>query len=149
MKLLDVNVLVYAHQREEVQHPFYSRWLSDVLDSDESIAVPEVVLCNFVRVVTLSRPWKKPSTTRDALAFCASLMASRCLVLQPGERHWRVFDRLCRASDARGNLINDAYLAAFAIDLDAEFVTADRDFAKFPGLTWRLLPENRRRSNPR
>lgn len=31
----------------------------------------------------------------------------------------------------------DAYLAAIAIENGLEWVTTDRDFARFPGLRWR------------
>ncbi|MGH8592092.1 MAG: PIN domain-containing protein [Gammaproteobacteria bacterium] len=34
----------------------------------------------------------------------------------------------------RGNDINDAYLAALALEHDAVLVTADRGFARFSGL---------------
>jgi toxin-antitoxin system PIN domain toxin len=150
MKMLDVNVLVYAFQREDNAHLFFSRWLTALLGSDESFAVPELVLSSFVRVATLSRIWKVPATVDEALAFCGLLHASpRCLVVHPTERHWELFATLCRDAGARGNLVTDAYLAAFALDRGDEWVTADRDFGKFPGLTWRLLPENRRRTNPR
>jgi uncharacterized protein len=33
--------------------------------------------------------------------------------------------------------VPDAYLAAIAIDRDAELITADRGFARFPDLRWR------------
>jgi hypothetical protein len=45
-----------------------------------------------------------------------------------------VFERLCRESRARGNLIADAYLAALAIESGCEWVTTDRDYARFDGL---------------
>jgi predicted nucleic acid-binding protein len=40
---------------------------------------------------------------------------------------------------ARGDLIPDAYLAALAIESGAEWVTTDRDYARFPGLQPRHL----------
>jgi predicted nucleic acid-binding protein len=43
----------------------------------------------------------------------------------------------CREGAASGDLVPDAYLAAVATVLGAELVTADRDFARFPGLRWR------------
>jgi hypothetical protein len=44
---------------------------------------------------------------------------------------------LCRLGGVRGNLVPDAFLAALAIESGSEWVTADRDFARFPGLRWR------------
>jgi predicted nucleic acid-binding protein len=36
-----------------------------------------------------------------------------------------------------GNLVNDAHLAALAVEHDAEVVSFDSDFARFPGVRWR------------
>ncbi|MCE9588751.1 MAG: PIN domain-containing protein [Verrucomicrobia bacterium] len=44
-------------------------------------------------------------------------------ILAPGEKHWAIFASLCRASDARGNLVPDAYHAALAIETGCEWVT--------------------------
>ena len=46
---------------------------------------------------------------------------------------------MCREGRASGDLIPDAYLAALAIELGAELISFDRDFARFPGLRW-LVP---------
>ncbi|MDQ3441007.1 MAG: type II toxin-antitoxin system VapC family toxin [Planctomycetota bacterium] len=149
MILIDANVLVYAHRAELPQHPPIEEFMQELLADQRPFGVPEIALSSFVRIVT-QRAFHPPSSTADALDFCTALLSSpNCVVLQPGKRHWEIFDRLCRATNAAGKLVPDAYLAAFAVDRDAEWVTADRDFGKFPGLTWRLLPENRRRTNRR
>lgn len=44
---------------------------------------------------------------------------------------------LIERSDVRGAMVSDAYLAALAIEHDCDLVTADSDFARFPGLRWR------------
>ncbi|MGI9033905.1 MAG: hypothetical protein ACR2HY_09595 [Acidimicrobiales bacterium] len=44
--------------------------------------------------------------------------------------------RLCRSSDARGNLLPDAYLAAVAMERGAAWYSADRNFSRFAGLRW-------------
>src|SRR5205085_11131715 len=101
MVILDVNVLVYAAQRESQDHKVFKDWLEALLRSDRTFGVPEVVLCNVVRVVTLPRPWKRPLSTPDALAFCSALRSSpRCLVLLPSERHVPVIADLRRRETA-------------------------------------------------
>lgn len=50
--------------------------------------------------------------------------------------HPRAFN-LVRDTDSKGNLIPDAFLAALAIESGSEWITTDRDFARFPGLRWR------------
>jgi uncharacterized protein len=36
-----------------------------------------------------------------------------------------------------GNLVQDAWFAALAIESGCEWITTDRDFARFDGLQWR------------
>ena len=73
-----------------------------------------------------------------ALAFVTTLRdRPNCTLVAPGARHWEIFTRLCRETDAKGNLIADAYLAALAIESGSEWITTDRDYARFAGLRWR------------
>ena len=44
-----------------------------------------------------------------------------------------------RAGGSGGNLVNDAHLAALAIEHDAMIVTFDTDFARFNTVQWQLL----------
>jgi hypothetical protein len=60
------------------------------------------------------------------------------VLIQPGERHWDIFKRICTEADARGNLAPDAWFAALAIESGCEWITLDRDYARFPGLQWRV-----------
>jgi uncharacterized protein len=59
--------------------------------------------------------------------------------ISPGPRHWQIFTVLCESAGARGDLIPDGYLAALAIESGSEWVTADRDFGRFPDLRWKLV----------
>jgi hypothetical protein len=57
-------------------------------------------------------------------------------LLTPGPEYPVLFADLCRMADARGNLAFDAQIVAVCREHGAtEIVTADRDFARFPGLT--------------
>ncbi len=44
---------------------------------------------------------------------------------------------MVREVEAKGNLVADAYLAALAIESGSEWITTDRDYARFKGLRWR------------
>jgi predicted nucleic acid-binding protein len=74
----------------------------------------------------------------EALAF-ANLLVDQphCQVIQPGARHWGIFAGLCRRARASGNLVPDAWFAALAIESGCEWITTDRDYARFEGLRWR------------
>ena len=41
MLLPDVNVLVYAHREDAVDHPRYRGWLQDLLASDSAYGISE------------------------------------------------------------------------------------------------------------
>ncbi len=138
MILCDVNILVYAHREDAVDHERYAAWLSEALESEQAYAISEMVLSSFVRIVTNRRMVEKPATIEEALAFAATMREQPNVVrLAPGPRNWGIFERLCRDAGATGNLVPDAYLAALAIEHGAELITTDRDFARFPGLRWR------------
>jgi len=130
--------LVHAFREAAPDHERYRAWLQGAFAADEPVGVSELVLSGFVRVVTHPRVFDPPDTVAAALAFANAVRAQPTAVLVgPGERHWEIFERLCVAAGAKGNLVPDAYLAALAIESGSEFVTADRDFSRFPGLRWR------------
>jgi toxin-antitoxin system PIN domain toxin len=136
--LPDVNILVYAHRRDTAEHRAVRRWLEGVVEADEAYAMSDLVISGFVRVVTHPRIFREPSPLADALAFAEQLLDQpHCVLVQPGSRHWDIFVRLCRQASARGNVVPDAFLAALAIEAGCEWITTDRDFARFEGLRWR------------
>jgi uncharacterized protein len=136
--LPDVNVLIYAHREDAVDHAAYHGWLRDVLEGPNSYGTSDLVLNGFIRIVTSRRIFTDPTPLDDAIAF-ANLLRSRrqSVAIRPGARHWEIYESLLRTASARGNLVADAYLAALAIEAGCEWVTTDRDFARFPGLKWR------------
>lgn len=74
----------------------------------------------------------------DLVFYDVLLVQPHCIVIQPGELHWEFFNRLCLETDARGNLESDAWLAALVIESGCEWITLDHDYARFPGLKWRV-----------
>ena len=106
--------------------------------SDEPFGVSELVLSGFLRVATHPRIFSPPAPIEPALGFVNTLRAQpNAVIVSPGPRHWDVFERMCLAAGAKGNLVADAYLAALAIESGSEWITTDRDFSRFPGLRWR------------
>lgn len=138
MILLDVNVVVYAHREDAPRHAEFRGWLEQRLDSVHGCGVSELVLSGCLRVLTHPKVFAPPTPTDQATAYVGMLRDHpRMSVLAPGPRHWPIFLDLCREVDARGNLVADAYHAALAIEHGVEWVTTDRDYARFPGLRWR------------
>lgn len=138
MILPDVNVLVYAFRSDAVDHEACRRWLEATVNSDMAYGVSPQVLASVIRVTTHPRIFVQPSKLTDALAFTVALLDQpHCQVVEPGPRHWSIFTDLCRRANATGNIVQDAWLAALAIEFGCEWITTDRDFARFQGLRWR------------
>jgi toxin-antitoxin system PIN domain toxin len=136
--LPDVNVLLYAFRRDSPRHREYLRWLEDVVNAEAVYGMAPQALASLVRISTHPRIYVHPSTLAEAFAFCEALLQpEHCTMVQPGPRHWAIFTDLCRRSRASGNLVQDAWFAALAIELGCEWITTDRDYARFPGLRWR------------
>jgi toxin-antitoxin system PIN domain toxin len=138
MRLIDANVLVYAHREDAPGHKDYLHWLQGVLSSDEAYGMSDLALSGFLRVVTHPRVFSPLSPLEAALEFAEQVRGQpNCVPITPGPRHWDVFTRLCRSAGAKGDLVPDAYLAALAIESGSEWITTDRDYSRFPGLSWR------------
>jgi hypothetical protein len=130
--------LIYAFHEGTTDHARYAAWLQAAVEADEPIGVAEIVLSGFIRIATNPRVFDPPAPIERALEFAAALRAQPNAVrITPGDRHWPIFVGLCRSSGARGNLVADAFLAALAIEVGAEWITTDRDFSRFAGLRWR------------
>ena len=138
MILFDVNVLVYAHREDAPDHGVYRAWLEGVINGDQAYGIADLVLSGFLRVVTHPKVFSPPSTMTEALAFAAEIRNQpNCVPINPGARHWQIFEGLCRAAGIKGNLVPDAYFAALAIESGSEWITTDRDYARFTSLNWR------------
>ena len=141
MVLPDANVLVSAYRDDAAAHSSCFRWLRNVLDGEEPFGVSDIVLSGFLRIVTHPGIFILPSPVDDALEFIDEIRDQpHCVPVSPGLRHWEIFSRLYLDVEARGNLVPDAYLAALAIESGSEWITLDRDFARFEGLRWSRPP---------
>lgn len=135
MVLLDVNILVYAHREDSHHHREYLAWIEALINSDQAYGLADLVLSGFLRVVTHPNVFTPPSTMEQALVFVRELREQpNCTIINPGHRHWDIFCRLCTTAGVKGNLVPDAFLAALAIESGSEWMTADRDYHRFPGL---------------
>lgn len=138
MLLVDVNVLVYAHREDARSHERFRAWLESVVNGPEAFGLSDLILSGFLRVVTHPRVFANPTPLQRALEFAEALRsAPNRVAIEPGARHWEIFVELCRDANARGNLVPDAWFAALAIESGSEWVTTDRDYARFPDLRWR------------
>ncbi|MGH3885983.1 MAG: TA system VapC family ribonuclease toxin [Pseudonocardiaceae bacterium] len=136
MILPDVNVLVYAFRREAEQHQRYAVWLARMVAGEAELALHDMVLAGVARLVTHPRIFADPAPMPLTLDFLARIRAARRARWLPvGDVAWSEFERLAQADRGlRGNLVPDALLAALARAHGCRIATADRGFARFPGV---------------
>lgn len=138
MILPDVSALVYAHREDATSRAASRGWPEAVINRDQPYGMSDIVLSGFLRVVTHPRVFNPPSGIEQALAFAGDVRSQpNCVSVRPGPRRWAIFQNLRRSANVKGNLVPDSYLAALAIESGSEWITTDRDFSRFPGLSWR------------
>jgi uncharacterized protein len=104
--LLNVSVLVHAFHEGSPEHAAYRLWLETALEADEPFGLSELVLSGLVRIATHPRVFDPPAPAAEALAFADALRSQpNAVIVAPGTRHWAIFERLCVAAGAKGNLV--------------------------------------------
>ena len=73
MRLVDVNVLVYAQRRDAARHEDYAFWLDGLLSGQEPYGISDLVLSGFLRIVTNPKVFRQPTPMEAALAFTEAL----------------------------------------------------------------------------
>ena len=137
MILPDVNVLIYAFRIDSPYYDQCSAWLARTIEGDAPFGISPLTLSALVRITTNRRTFPQPSPHDEAFGFCEALMGQpNCQLIEPGRRHWGIFRNLCVEANVTGADVSDAWYAALAIEHGCEWITLDRDFARFPGLKW-------------
>ena len=132
MKIVDANVLLYAVNRQSVEHAAAHRWLTGALSGNEVVGLPWVSLLAFIRLSTSRRIFAAPLPPADAMTVVESWLAQPAAVtVEPTIRHSSVLRGLLVQAGTAGNLTTDAHIAALAIEHGATVVTFDRDFERF------------------
>lgn len=138
MILPDVNVLLYAFRNDSPDHDAFRLWLDAVVNGEAAYGMSPQVLAGVIRVATHPGIFVRPSRLAHTTAFASLLLEQpHCQIVQPGPRHWGIFRDVCQRANATGNLVQDAWFAALAIESGCEWITMDRDYARFEGLRWR------------
>jgi toxin-antitoxin system PIN domain toxin len=141
VRIVDANVLLYAVNRDAPLHRRARRWLDRALGGPEAVGLPWLSLLAFVRLSTRADLFPRPLPPERAFAVVeAWLQAPAAVVVHPTPRHLSVLGGLLRPFGTAANLVNDAHLAALAVEHDATLVSFDRDFGRFPGLRWEEPP---------
>lgn len=92
----------------------------------------------FLRISTHPRAFERPLAIEAAWKLVAGWLERpnvRCPA--PTERHAGILGALLVDANAAADHTSDAHLATLAIEWGLALVSADRDFARYPGLRWR------------
>jgi len=134
--LLDANLLLNAFRQDALTHQASYSWLTRTLQEGQSVWTTSVNELALLRIATLPRLGPLAATLERVFEFLAVLHA------QPNYRHLELgkaglarWQQLVLDLELRGNDLNDAYLAALALEHRLTLVTADQGFARFPSLT--------------
>ena len=137
MRIVDLNILLYAVNADSPHHARARRWLEHAIGGPEAIALPWVVILGFLRITTSRQVFASPLDPAEAITIVGSWLARPNVVrLDPGDRHWQLLSALLTDVGAAGNLTTDAHLAALAIENGCELCSTDADFARFQQLNW-------------
>ena len=133
----DLNLLLYAVHKESPAHTRASKWLRQLLNSDESVGLPWMVTLGFLRLTTNGRIFSVPMSVDAALEIVDGWQRHPNVSnIEPSENHWVIVRALLTEAGAAANLTTDAHLAAICMERGATLHTADADFGRFKGLRW-------------
>ena len=137
MKLVDLNVLLYAVNRDAPRHEAIRSWWEKALVDDDPVALPWVVILGFLRLATNSRVFADPLSPNQAIEHVEAWLAHpNVRLVAEIEEHWRILKELLTEAGTAGNLTTDAHLAALAISHGATLASCDADFGRFRSLRW-------------
>jgi toxin-antitoxin system PIN domain toxin len=136
---VDTNILVYAHRTDAEWHAPAQLCVRKLAQGRAAWAIPWPCIHEFFAITTHPRIYAPPSTTQQAVNQVDAWMESPTLtLLGEATQHWRILRGQLLDSRVSGPLVHDARVAAICIAHGVrELLTADRDFARFPGLSCR------------
>jgi toxin-antitoxin system PIN domain toxin len=138
VRIVDVNLLIYATDDQSKHHIPAKRWLDEAMTATGTIGLPTAVTVAYVRLVTSPKVMLRPRSVGQATSIVMTWLGRpNVSVPAPTPRHYGVLAELLEATGVGGNLVSDAHLGALAVEHGAELWSYDADFSRFPGVRWR------------
>ena len=137
MIVIDANLLIYSYNIQSAHHAKSYCVAREHILWPRVVGLPWQAISAFLRVMTNRKlPGERVELEDAVQAVEEWLQAPNVQILIPGDQHWRLFRRMMIEGRASGPLVSDAVIAALTIEYGGVLHTADRDFARFPGLRW-------------
>jgi len=135
--LVDANLLIYA-ATECREQASAKAWLDAQLSSGARVGLPWASLTTFLRIVTNARIYGTGAAQTQVAwnVVRGWLDCGNVWIPQPTSRHAEVLGELLKAGRVAGDLVQDADLAALAIEHGLTIYSSDSDFARFGGVKW-------------
>lgn len=134
MVIPDVNILLYAYNKSSRFHTEAKKWLEEALTSEEVFFSWHTITA-FLRISTLPNIHSKPLPIEVAIRIVTEwLSLENTHLVSLEKKDWKKFADLLLKSQATGNLVMDAHIAATALCCGGAVATTDRDFSRFPNL---------------
>lgn len=130
----DVNMLLYAYDQSSTLHTEAKQWLEETL-SDSEVFFSWHTITGFLRILTHPSILKNPAPLSEAVQVVSDwLERENTHLVSFGKRNWPLFSKMLTESQATGNLVMDAHVAAMAASCGATVASTDRDFTRFSRL---------------
>jgi toxin-antitoxin system PIN domain toxin len=137
MKIVDINLLIYAINKDTPHHSQAKNWLEASLSSEEPFGLAWIVILGFLRIITNGKIMPTPLSSEVALEIVDEWLGQpTARIIVPTEKHWDIFKELLKPLGTAANLTSDAHLAALAIEHGARLFSTDNDFSRFTKLRW-------------
>jgi hypothetical protein len=137
MKIVDINLLIYAINKDTPHHSKAKIWLEDSLSSEEPFGFAWIVILGFLRIVSNARIMPTPLHPERAIEMVDDwLQQPPTVTVVPSHQHWSILKELLSSLGTAANLTSDAHLAALTIEHGARLYSTDNDFSRFQSLRW-------------
>jgi toxin-antitoxin system PIN domain toxin len=134
----DANLLIDSYNTGSARHAEARAWLEEIFSGTHMVGLPWQAASAFLRVMTNKKlPGERFSLAQATQIVDLWLARTNVRVLVPGDHYWPLFRRMVIEGQASGSLVSDAEIAALTLEYGGVLYTADRDFARFPGLRWK------------
>ena len=138
MIVVDANLLIYSYDTDSSRHKKSRAWVERIFSDIEPVGLPWQTVSAFLRVITNRKlPGSRLPVEQAAEIVEEWLAQPNVRILAPGDEHWSILKRTMIEGRASGPLVSDAELVALTVEYGGVLYTADRDFARFPGLRWK------------